>query len=131
MSLLAKANLVLFATLLAHTVDHAVNQPARDLPATGTLVGVLAFAIVAASAVLALQRRPSAAAGAFSGLATVAGIVAIHLTPSRAGAISDPYWDFDANPLSWTLMVGPLVAGAALAVIAMRELRAPRAAVGT
>ena len=40
MTRLARLDLLLFALLIAHTVDHAVNQPARDLPATGTAVAV-------------------------------------------------------------------------------------------
>lgn len=119
--MLIRANLALFALLIAHTVDHAVNQPVRELPATGTLVGVAAFAIVAASTVLALYRSPIAPPAAIlSGLVTALGLVAVHLAPRWSEPISDPYWDFDANALSWALAAAPLLAGLGLAAIASR-----------
>ena len=126
MSQLARANLLLFALLLAHTVDHAVNQPARDLPATGTLFGVAGFAIAAVSSVLALQRRAPAAAGAAlaAGLATAAGLVAIHLLPAWSEPVSDPYWDFAANALSWALLAAPLAVSLWLGALGARGLRA-------
>ena len=130
MSTLAKANLVLFALLIAHTVDHAVNQPARDLPATGSLVAIAGFALVAVSTVLAVTRRPQAPeAAVLAGAATVLGIVAIHLAPRWYGEISDPYWDFSANAISWALMIAPLVAGAALAALGARQLGERRRAI--
>lgn len=124
MTVLARANLLLFGLLIAHTVDHAVNQPARDLPPTGTLIGLAGFAIVAASAVLALRRSSSAPAAAiFAGFATAAGIVAVHLTPSWSGAISDPFWDFDANFVSWVLAIALLLGGLVLASVGARAMR--------
>ena len=129
MSKLARLSLLVFVLLAAHTVDHAVNQPSRDLPATSGLVGFAGFAIVAASTVLALGRSPHApAAGAFAGLATIFGFVVIHLLPRFNDAISDPFWEFSANALSWALLVAPVVAAAALATAGLRDLRAARPA---
>jgi hypothetical protein len=129
-TVLAKANLALFALLIAHTVDHAVNQPARDLPVTGGFVAVAGFALVAGSTVLALRRTPSAPlAGVVAGAATAIGVFAIHLAPAWSGAISDPYWDFTANAVSWALMIAPFAGGLALATLGVRELRARPAAV--
>ena len=123
MSRLAKLNLLVFALLLAHTVDHAVNQPARDLPATGSIVGVAGFAILATSTVLALRRSPVApAAAALAGFATALGFLAVHLLPAWSDPISDPYWDFGANALSWALLIAPLAAAIALAVAGVRQL---------
>ncbi len=123
MTALAKTNLVLFALLIAHTVDHAVNQPARDLPATGSIVAVLGFTIVAIATVLAVMRRPQAPLAAIiAGLATTLGIIAIHLAPSWYSQVSDPYWDFAANAISWTLLIAPLIAGLVLAATGAREL---------
>lgn len=128
MSKLAKANLILFALLVAHLVDHAVNQPTRDLPSTGTVAGLAGFVIVAASAVLAIRRSPSAPAAAiFAGVATALGFVAIHLLPSWNAQISDPYWDFSANALSWVLLAAPLIAALGLIALGASELRAARA----
>lgn len=82
MTPLIRANLLVFGLLIVHTLDHAVNQPARDLPVTGSLVAVTGFAIVAAATVLALNRsRLAAPASAVAGLSTAAGIVVIHLAP--------------------------------------------------
>src|SRR3954454_17382497 len=106
MTALAKANLLLFALLTAHTADHAVNQPARDLPVTGSIAGIAGFAIVATSAVLALRRsRAAPAASVLAGVATTIGFLAIHLLPAWSEPISDPYWDFGANAVSWVLLV--------------------------
>ena len=122
--MLVRTNLLLVALLIVHTVDHAINQPARDLPATGTLIGVAGFAIVAGSTVLALSRHQLAApAAVFAGLATALGIVGVHLAPGWYHPISDPYWDFDPNLISWALALAPLIGGLALAAIGARELR--------
>jgi hypothetical protein len=73
--------------------------------------------------VLALRRSSSAPAAAIAaGLATAAGIVAVHLAPGWSAAISDPYWDFDANALSWVLAIAPLIGGLALAAIGGRAM---------
>ncbi len=102
MTALAKANLVLFGLLAAHTVDHAVNQPTRDLPVTGSIAGIAGFVIVAASTLLALRRSPGApVASVFAGVATTIGFLAVHVIPAWSEPISDPYWDFAANAASW------------------------------
>ncbi len=122
MSPLIRASLLVFVLLIVHTIDHAVNQPARDLPITGSLVAVVGFAIVAVAAVLALNRsRFAVAASAVAGLLTAAGILAIHLVPRWSEPLSDPYWEFDPNALSWVLMVAPLAAGLYLAYSALRS----------
>lgn len=124
MTALARINLVLFLLLIAHTVDHAVNQPARDLPATGSIVALLGFSIVAVSTVLAVRRSPLAPAAAVAaGLGTAVGLVAIHLAPTWSSEISDPYWDFAANFGSWLLLIAPLAASLWLAARGARELR--------
>jgi len=126
MTTLARANLVVFALLATHTIDHAANQPARDLPVTGTFVGVAGFAIITASAVLALRRSGLAPVAALAAGATTAlGVIAVHILPVWSEAISDPYWDFGANALSWALLLAPLVASLWLAIAGARELRAP------
>lgn len=111
-------------------MDHAVNQPTRDLPATGGLFGLLGFLIVAASALLAVRGSSRAPlASLLGGSATALGFVAIHLLPQWSSAISDPYWDFNANPLSWLLLLAPLAASLALTAVAARELSgSPRTA---
>lgn len=130
MTVLARLNLLVFATLIAHTVDHAVNQPTRDLPATGTLVGVTGFILLAASSVLALRRSPAAPlASLIAGTLTALGIVAVHLAPTWWNVVSDPFWDFNADALSWILLIAPFLAGITLAAVAATQLRAARGAV--
>ena len=121
MTPLIRANLLVLGLLIVHTLDHAVNQPARDLPVTGSLVAVVGFAIVAGAAVLALNRsRFAVAASSLAGLLTAAGILAIHLAPRWSEPLSDPYWEFDPNALSWILLIAPLAAALYLAYVAMR-----------
>lgn len=126
MSALARLNLVVMATLVAHTLDHAANQPARDVPASAGVIGVAGLVIVAVSAVLAIRRSPAAPVAAlFAGGITALGIVAVHLLPHWWGFVSDPYWDFGANALSWALALVPLLAGVALATAGARALGRP------
>jgi hypothetical protein len=126
MTKLAKRNLLVFVLLTAHTLDHAVNQPQRNLPATGGVIAVLGFMLVGASATLAVRRSPLAPAlSMIAGAATAAGFLAIHVLPSWSSAISDPYWDFNANALSWLLLVAPLVASIALAAEGARATHEP------
>lgn len=129
MTTLARVNLLLLVALIAHTVDHAVNQPARELPASGSVVGILGFVVVAASAIAALRRMEIApAASVFAGVSTGFGIVAVHLLPSWSEFVSDPYANFEANAITWVAALTPLVIGLWLAVLGMRELHRPAAA---
>ncbi len=56
---------------------------------------------------------------------TAIGVVAIHLLPYWWGFVSDPFWDFHANALSWLIVLATL--GAALAVAAIGAAEARRA----
>jgi hypothetical protein len=123
-SRLARANLILFALLIAHTIDHAVNQPSRTLPASADFIGIAGFILVAASATLALRRSPLAPqASFFAGSLTALGVVAIHLLPDWWGFVSDPFWDLHANALSWLILLGLLAAALAVAAAGAAELR--------
>ncbi len=121
-SRLAQAELALFVLLLLHTVDHGVNQPSRELPAGTGVAAAGGFAIVAIALVLALGRsRLAPIAGVAAGGLTVIGFLAIHLI--GFGPTADPYRDFDANALSWILLLAPTLAAAAVAVIGMQDLQ--------
>ena len=130
MSRLARANLVLFALLIAHALDHSLNQPSRDLPTTAGLFGIAGFILVAGSTTLALRRSPLApAVSLYAGAVTALAVVAIHLLPYWWGFISDPFWDFHANALSWLIVLATLAAALAVAAIgasAIRRAPAPR-----
>lgn len=119
---LARAELLLFGLLILHTVDHAVNQPARELPSGSGLVGIAGFVLVAAAIVFAVDGRPRAAAvGLLAGAGTVLGFAVVHLP--GVGPLADPYMDFDANALSWILALAPIAAAAWVATVAYAELR--------
>ena len=121
-SRLARAELLLFLLLILHTVDHAVNQPARDLPAGSGLVGLAGFVLVAVAAVLAIGRsRLAAPVGLLAGAGTVLGFVVIHLP--GFGPLADPFADFDPNALSWALALAPILAAAWVFALALAELR--------
>lgn len=123
MTSLARLNLLLMAALVAHTLDHGLNQPARELPASADAIGALGFVIVAISSVIAIRRSAAApAASMVAGTATVVGLLAVHLTPYWWGFVSDPLWRFGANGLSWLLALLPLGLGVALAVAGARSL---------
>ena len=82
-----------------------------------------------ASSFLAVRRSPLApAASVLSGGLTAAGIVLVHLLPMWWGFVSDPYWDFGANALSWALVIAPLAVGIWVAVVGARSHQAPRLA---
>jgi hypothetical protein len=122
MDSLARTGLVLFGLLALHTLDHAVNQPAREVPAISGLIGLLGFAIVAAAVVLALMGSAYAPEAAIlAGAGTVVGFIVVHLIGDWT-PLSDPYWDFDANFVSWVLLVAPMLSAAALAADGFRRL---------
>jgi hypothetical protein len=129
MDSLARNGLLLFVLLGLHTVDHAVNQPSRDVPALGGVVGLIGFAIVAAATILALRRSSYAPeAAVLAGAATVLGLLVVHVLPDWT-ALSDPYWDFDANALSWILLLVPLAAAVSLTLAGLKRLNARPAAI--
>lgn len=121
-SRLARAELILFGLLVLHTVDHAVNQPARELPEGSGVVGVAGFVLVAVAVLFALARSGLAApVGLIAGAGTVLGFAVVHLP--GLGPLADPYADFDANALSWVLLLAPIAAAAWVAVLAAGEIR--------
>jgi len=124
---LARAELLLFGLLILHTLDHAVNQPARDLPEGSGIVGIAGFVLVAVAIVFALGRgRLAAPVGLLAGAGTVLGFLVVHLP--GVGPLADPYMDFDANALSWILALAPIAAAAWVAAIAVSEMRSAPAA---
>ncbi len=126
MTRLVKAELLLFALLAVHTVDHAVNQPSRSLPNGAGVIGIIGFALVAVAIVFALGRgRLAAPVGVLAGAGTLAGFAVVHLP--GIGPLADPYVDFAANALSWALLLAPMAAAVLVAVIAAAELRRPQA----
>ncbi len=128
MDSLTRTGLVLLALLGAHILDHSLNQPARDLPALGGVVGVLGFAIVALAVILAIRRNPYAPEAAIAaGAATILGFVVVHLLPDWT-PLSDPYWAFDADALSWLLIIAPVIAAGALTVAGFQRLGGERGA---
>jgi hypothetical protein len=122
---LAGSELLLFALLALHTVDHAVNQPARELPAGSGAIGILGLALVAAAIVAALFHvRHASLIGFLAGAGTLAGFAIVHLP--GFGPLADPYTDFSANALSWILLFAPMAAAAWVTWISATEMRDER-----
>lgn len=123
MSALAKANLLVLVLLVAHTLDHAINQPSRAQPESAALVGLLGFVIIGASSVLAIRGSKRAPlASLFAGMVTFWGVVAVHLAPQWWEWLSDPYWGFATNAGNWISLVALLAAAAWLEVAGIRAL---------
>ena len=123
MSKLARANLLVLGLLILHVVDHGANQPTRDLPGSSSLVGAAGFIVIAGSSLLAIRRSDLAApASLFAAIATIFGFVAVHLLPNWWSWVSDPFWSFHPNALSWILLATPMLASLYLAFVAARDL---------
>ncbi len=124
MTRLAWINVLLMALLVAHIFDHALNQPSREIPVSGSFIGVAGFVLIAISAVLAVRRSSRAPIAAVAvGSITAFGIVAVHVLPYWWGFVSDPYWDFEANALTWIAALAPLFGGLLLASEGLRLIR--------
>lgn len=124
MSPLSKANLAVLALLVIHTLDHGLNQPTRTLPGSTDIVGAAGFALLAAACVLALQRSPAAPAfTAGAGALTAFGVVVVHLLPNWWSWVSDPYWDFNANLLSWLSLIVLLGGSVYMCTSGLRYMR--------
>ena len=127
---LAKSELLLFALLALHTVDHAVNQPSRELPAGSGVIGIAGFALVAVAIVAALfHSRQAAPIGLLAGAGTLVGFAVVHLP--GFGPLADPYADFSPNALSWVLLIAPMAAAVWVAVVAWDQMRVGRARTAT
>ncbi len=115
---------VVWAVLnVAHTLDHARQD--RAVPEELRTVGLLGYVTTAVLLILVWRaHRLAPLYAAMYGVSIVVAFVVIHLLPDWS-VLSDPYPALDLDALSWVLMLAPLLAGAALAAVA---LTAPRAA---
>ncbi len=124
LSTLTKANLVVLGLLVIHTLDHAALQASRELPGSSSLVGATGFALIAGSTWLALNRSPLAPeVSAIVGAVTTIGLIAVHLLPSWWTWVSDPYWDFEAEFVSWLSLIALLASSIYLTVLGLRYQR--------
>jgi hypothetical protein len=122
MSTLARLNLLLVVALVAHTADHAFNQPTRHLAAAVVVPGLVGSGVALVSLALALLRNPLAAPLAVAlGFGQAIGFVAVHLLP-HWGSFSDPYSPLSLNALSWVLVVAPIAAALALGFAGLRTM---------
>ena len=119
---LAIASIAFVAANLLHTLDHfrqGVSGLSTEILVAGTTLTALAIAVM----VMALRQHPRAPAfAAVVGLSGAVGIAASHLAPHWS-ALSDPYPDISVDALSWAVMLLEIAAAAALAIVALRELR--------
>lgn len=117
---LVRANLFLLVLLVAHDLDHAVNQPPRKLAVAVIAIGLLGVGATVVTLALALRRHVLAAPASVAlGVGTVLGFTLVHLAP-HWGVFSDPYWDFSLNAWSWLFLLLPMVAALGVAYVGVR-----------
>ena len=118
---LTVANLVLLATVLAHSVDHALIQE-RGMFALSfevMLGGMVILAVSVLSLAVAVRgdRRASLVALlAGPGVATL--VIVGHFIPYW-GEFSDPYKEADVGAISYVLALATAAAGVALGAVAL------------
>jgi hypothetical protein len=104
-----------------HTLDH-LRQGTRDL-ATEVLAGGTVLSVLAVlTLVLALRHHPRAALwAAVVGTWSALGVLASHVAPHWS-ALSDSYFEINADALSWVVMLAEVLAAACLGLVAFRRL---------
>ena len=123
-TVLARANLALFALQVLHVLDHVVHQPDRQLAGAIIATGVLGFITNGTSTALALRRHPLAGwASVVVGFGTAIGLVLVHAVPYWS-AFSDPYTAFGADVVSWVPLIITIAMSAFLGVLGWREVSA-------
>jgi hypothetical protein len=119
---LGRAALLLIVADVLHAIDH--TRQGRDLASEVYVAGVSGWIALALLLFLIARGHPLAAPYAAAvGVSVAVGFVAVHVAPHWS-AFSDPYSRFDADALSWALVVLPVAAAVNLVVQAL----APRAA---
>jgi hypothetical protein len=118
------ANLLLTATVLAHGVDHALQERGVGALTTEVRIGGFVNASLAGLAlVLALRRSQRAlVASAVAGVWIALGVVSAHFAPHWS-ALSDPYSGLGLGALSWVVAGAEAAAAVVLAVVAISALR--------
>jgi hypothetical protein len=112
------------AANVLHTLDHlrqGTGGLATEVLAGGTVLSILAILTL----VLALRRHPRAALwAAVVGTWSALGVLASHVAPHWS-ALSDSYFEIQADALSWVIMLAEVVAAAYLGLVGFSELRRP------
>jgi hypothetical protein len=127
MNTLARATLFLLVMQVLHLGDHTFNQPSRDLGVQGAAIGALGFLTLFGCLYLATREDPLAPlACAVTGFGTALGFISIHIAPHWS-LFSDPYSAFDANGLSWAIVIVSIGAALWLGVVAARMMHEQRA----
>jgi hypothetical protein len=115
------ANLVLLATVLLHSVDHALIQERgiRALSFEVMLGGISITAVSALSLAVALRGdRRAPLVALLAGPWVAAGVIVGHFIPYWS-EFSDPYKDADLEAVSYVLALATAAAGVALAAVAV------------
>jgi hypothetical protein len=118
------ANVLLTATVLAHGLDHTLQERGIDALTTEVRIGGFANAVLAGLAlVLALRRSQRAlVTSAVAGVWIFLGVGSAHFAPHWS-ALSDPYSGLSLGALSWVAAGAEAAAAAGLAVVAIGALR--------
>ena len=125
--MLLGASAALLAAVLAHGVDHSLQERGVGALTTEVLIGGSVNAALAVIAfVLARRNHPRApAVAAGVGTYLVVGVSAAHFAPHWS-ALSDPYADLDLGFLSWAAAAAEVGAAAVLAAVGLAVLRQQR-----
>jgi hypothetical protein len=115
---LGRAALLLVAADILHALDH--TRQARDLASEVYVAGVSGWIALALLLVLVARGdRLAAPYAAAVGVSVAVGFLAVHVAPHWS-SFSDPYSGFDADALSWALVVVPVLAAINLVATAAR-----------
>lgn len=123
------AALAYLALLVAHDVDHIVNEAdLYDLSAPFWVLLPFQYGVVLAGVGLIMRHdRRGATAGAVLGLLAVVGFVVIHALPFGLASYSDT----DAGLLNWSLVFVPAAVALYMGVTGLRLRGALRGPVST
>jgi hypothetical protein len=121
---LVAVNFVLLATVLLHSVDHALIQD-RGVGALSfevMLGGIAILAVAALSLAVALRGdRRATLVALLAGPWVTAGIIVGHFIPYW-GEFSDPYEEAGVEAVSYVVAMATAAAGVAVAAVAQRRL---------
>jgi hypothetical protein len=115
---LGRAAIALTAADVLHALDH--TRQGRELPAEVYVAGFAGWIALAVLLVfVARGHRLAAPYAAAVGLSVAVGFALVHVAPHWS-SFSDPYSGFDADALSWALVVVPVLAAVNLVAQAAR-----------
>lgn len=119
---LVLASLAYLVMAAIHDLDHV--RQGRPLAAEVWVIGVVAVVASVTTLVLSLRGHPLAPFAAIVlGVGSLVGFTAVHLVP-RWSVLSDAYGEAGVDALSYGIVYATMAAGAYLAFVGLRIVRA-------